>query len=303
VGPALAPPVAGVSAPGVYLPPPVPGRVAWPAGICSPGQAEDALRRAMNGAAPASEQLGALAQKTLETLSAVERAVLAGEPQPVDADPIRKAAVMRLRVAEALASAPPTGGAVDSAALSGILGEIDALLAEVAPILSAAPPELAPALESVRNALVSEAIDFSEAAQRVAVVTAAAPAAAMPRKVAAVRIIENYAEQERPPEARRIWLWVLLGLVFAGVGAYHAQRFLARPKAVEVATVPGAPEGLRLVEAGGKRMLVALPGRKVDSAQVEVFRAQQALKGIEVREVTPGLYALMPAAPAGGGKQ
>jgi hypothetical protein len=289
--------------PVMYVPPPSEPTVDWPGGICTAAEAEDALQRALHGAVEGARPLHDLAMRTLDAISDLERTVLAGEPQPFDAAPIRRAAAMRLRVAEALASAPPAGCPVDAAALSSILGEIDALLAEVAPLLANASEELAPALETIRNTLVSEAIDFSEAAQRASTGKAEAPPAApVQRRATAARIIENYAEASRAPEPRRIWPRVWLAVAFLAVGGYHLRNYLARPMPVEIPTVPGAPEGLRLIQHGNQRTLIALPGRKVDPQQMESFRAQQALKGVEVRELAPGLYALVPAAaPAAGG--
>ncbi len=111
--------------------------------------------------------------------------------------------------------------------------EIDALLAEVAPLLAGAPAELVPALQTIRNALVSEAIDFSEAAQRVATRDRPAPFRwwRSARKAGAARVIENYAERERAPERRRLWPWIGSALsLAAGVGAYHVHRLLTLPK-------------------------------------------------------------------------
>ena len=284
-------------APGVYVPPsPGAPTADWPSGLSTPAQAEDALQRALQGKADPGRPLQALVLKTLESLSELERAVLAGEPQPIDAAPIRKAAVMRLRVAEALASAPPQGSTVDSAALSAIMGEIDGLLAEVAALLGGAPAGLAPALEAIRNSLVREAIDFSEAAQRAAATNpAAAPQPTAPsRRAAQARLIETHSAHELPPEPRRLGAWIALTLVLLLVGGYHVRRYLERPPPADVPTLPGAPEGLRLVEQAGRKTLVARPGKKIDPGQLEKFRAQEELKGNEVREVAPGVFVIHP---------
>ena len=120
-------------------------------------------------------------------VSELERAVLAGEPQPVDGAPIRRAAVMRVRVAVALATAPPAGTAVDEGAVSALLADIDALLSEVNTVTLGAPPELQASLESIRNSLVKEAIDLSEVAQRLAGPAEAAADASAPSVPAAAR--------------------------------------------------------------------------------------------------------------------
>jgi hypothetical protein len=300
--PASGSPPFDLRAPSIYVPPAPVAAVEWPASVTSAAQAEDALKRALQGKADRSLPLHALALKTLETLSDLEKGVLAGEPQPVDAAPIRKSVIIRLRVADGLASVPPTGGKVDAAALSAILGEIDQLLAEVAPLLGSAPAELAPALEAIRNTLVSEAIDFSEAAARVTAAAAQAPAAPVaPKKAATARIVETYSAPEAP-RGRRAWAWFWLVLVALPVGAYQVRGYLYPPKPPPVQTLPGAPEGLQLVENEGHQTLVRVPGKRIDPQQLESFRAQQAQKGIEVRELAPGLYQLVPATPAGGAK-
>ena len=139
----------------------------WPANGPSAVEAADALGRGLAGRFdPRGRPLAAVAD-VVGSLTELERAVFAGVPQAIDTEPIRRAAVMRVRVQVALATAPATGGDVDGVAISALLAEIDALLSDVNVLAQAAPPELQPALEQVRNSLVKEAIDFSEAAHRV----------------------------------------------------------------------------------------------------------------------------------------
>lgn len=139
----------------------------WPANGPSAVEAADALGRGLAGRCdPRGRPLAAVAD-VVGSLTELERAVFAGVPQAIDTEPIRRAAVMRVRVQVALATAPATGGDVDGVAISALLAEIDALLSDVNVVAQAAPPELQPALEQVRNSLVKEAIDFSEAAHRV----------------------------------------------------------------------------------------------------------------------------------------
>jgi len=309
--PATHPGVAVASAaelhvPGMYAPPPAEPRADWPAGICSAAEAEDALQRALGGAVGGSRPLQDLALRTLDALSDLERGVLSGEPQPIDAAPIRRAAVMRLRVADGLASVPPAGSPVDSAALSAILGEIDALLAEVAPLMAAAPEELAPALEAIRNSLVSEAIDFSEAAQRVAPAGAPPPQAAVPlvRRKNEPRILSIQSAQEAELEAaeghRRQVAWIVMAIALALALLYHGWGYLSRPKFVPPPTVAGAPTGSMAGDAlRSGRQLVYSPTGKFDPAEVEKFRTDQELKGNKVEEIAPGVLRITPAGAGG----
>jgi hypothetical protein len=289
--------------PGVYVPPPSEPGAAWPAAISTAAEAEDGLRRALRGAADGARPLHDLALRTLDTLSDLERSVLAGEPHVIDVAPVRKAAVMRLRVAEALASVPPPGTPVDSTALSAVLGEIDGLLAEVAPLLADAPPELAPALEEIRNGLVREAIDFSEAAQRVA--TAPAEAAARPAPVvasgraSAARVVSYDSAQEmelEKSERRRHWLaLVVLGLALTSAAGYHFWDRMARSGVHPPDGVPGAPSNsLSAMGSGNVRMVVSRTG-KFDEAELQRFKTEQELLGNRVEEVSPGVLRISPA--------
>ncbi|HYD41860.1 MAG TPA: hypothetical protein VEB43_13610 [Anaeromyxobacter sp.] len=290
-------PAVNFHAPGVYVPPPPSSAPAadWPSGLSTPAQAEDALRRALQETADPGRPLHALALRTLESLSDLERAVLAGEPQPVDAAPIRRAAVMRLRVAEALASAPPQGSAVDSGALSAMMAEIDGLLAEVAPLLSAAPAELAPALESIRNALVREAIDFSEAAQRTASAVQAPPAAPRAGPAPRARVLSvGGAEADAAPGGRRWPVVALFVLVLVAAAAYHGRRFFS-VKPASISTAPGAPASTLGVESG-RGATVVVPTGKLDPAELEHFKQQQEAQGKQVLERN-GTIVVVPAPP------
>jgi hypothetical protein len=297
-GPAPGSPV--FSQPAMYAPPVTAQRADWPGGTCSVAVAEDALRRALGGLADPSRPLHALAIATLGALSSLERAVLAGEPQAIDATPIRKAAVMRLRVAEALAANPARGTPVDMAALSSILGEIDGLLAEVAALLSGAPAELTPALESVRNALVSEAINFSEAASKLSSGPApvAAPTAFSTRG-ARVLSVETVEPVEPRGRGKQIFMVVVLVLVAAAVGAYHFSNRVRRPSA-PAPTFNGAPAGTVALDKGKVRTLQAPAGSSLDPAHVMEFEAAEKAKGNTVREVVPGVWISEPSGDKGG---
>jgi hypothetical protein len=297
--PAQATPV-DFHSPGVYVAPPSDPKVYWPAGISTAAEAEDGLQRALHGAADGARPLHDLAMRTLESLSDLERAVLSGEPQPIDTAPIRKAAVMRLRVAEALASVPPPGSSVDSTAVSAVLSEIDGLLAEVS-LVSGAPQELPPALEEIRNALVREAIDFSEAASRVAAQPAEPSAAPVTRPAvrgARVLSVTSVPVEDSRWSAKTIALVVLLVLVALGVGAYHVRRMMPRP-VTALKTLAGAPAGTVGTTNRGIQILTRLPGKTIDPAELERFKAAQEAKGNTVQEIAPGTWHVQPAGAKG----
>ena len=282
--------------PPLPLPTPSPmARSAWPAATPSQAEAAEALSRAIAGTLPAGAALGAVAEQVLVSLSALEREVLGGDPQPFDPAPVRAAAVMRLRVAAAVATAPPPGAPVDRDAVQGLLGEIDALLPEVKALVQGAPRDARLGLEAVRNALVREAIAFSEAAGGGA--PAPAPAATpAPRRAAATRVL---APAETTRRRAPIGLLVLLTAVAAGALGYHGWRLHLRPAPVPPASFPGAPEGTLGVDRGASRLLTTLPGRRVDPAELERFRRLEASRGNVLRAVSAGTWVIEPApAPA-----
>ena len=208
---------------------------------------------------------------------------------------------MRLRVAEALGTTPQAGSGIDSAALSGILGEIDALLAEVAPLLAGAPAGLAPALETIRNALVSEAIDFSEAAQRVAAQTASTEAqkpAFVPARVAQTRVlsVEQESEADWAERRRGVRLAVVLAVSVVLVLGYHGYRYWQRAHLPVLTPAVDAPAGLKAPPAGGRGPIVLRPTGKgpIDPAALKRFREQQEAQGKQVFEMENGSILIVP---------
>jgi hypothetical protein len=287
-------------------PPPEPEVIAWPSGGPSSEEAEAALASALGGLADPASPLGAVAAQVAATLSDLERAALEGAPIPLDAATFRRAAGMRVRVAAALASVPPSGTAVDAGALSSMLGEIDSLLSSVAALAKGASQDVIPSLEAVRNGLVKEAIDFSEAAQRVA------PAGAMPAAVRAVsaraaqaRVLSvSAADVDAPRSRRQLGMAVALALALLGAVSFHGYRYVRTQQAIAARpTMPGQPEALLLLRAapGGVRKLVPLPGAQLDRAQLERFRTQQQSMGFEVVELAGGAIEIHPPRPGAGG--
>ncbi|MFY3742834.1 hypothetical protein ACOQFB_02915 [Anaeromyxobacter sp. Red801] len=280
----------------VYVPPPPAARVLWPAQSASAADAQAALERVASGAARPGDALDGLAAGIAGGLSELERAALGDGPMALDPGPIRSAAVMRLRVASARASAPAGGSEVDGAAVQAMLADLDATLAAVNGLAAGAPPDLLPGVEAVRNALVREAIDFSDLAQRIASAGAvAATAARAPARPVQARVIAVSAE----PRPRRSWVpWALLVIAALGAAGYHGWRYQQRQRYVaSLKTLPGAPEGMMLVPAppGAPQLLVPLGGKRPDAAQVERFRALQQARGYEVREIAGGGLEVRPA--------
>jgi hypothetical protein len=292
-------------APVLYAPPPSTGAAGadWPATTPAADQAEAALVRALDGAGAAAG-LDAVAAQVAAGLTDLEREILRGAAAPIDAEPIRRAAVMRVRVAAALASRPRPGTPVDDGAVHAFLAELDALLSAVGAQAASAPAEVQGSLDAIRSALVTEAIDFSEMAQRVAPasappVTADPRPARRPLPVAGLtKVLDFRAREEASGRGRA--LWVLVALAVLGGGGFHLHRYLTRPEPLEIPTLAGAPDGLMLAAQGGKRLLVALPGKRIDPMQLDAFRAKQSAAGIEVREIAPGTWILDPAPSKAG---
>lgn len=268
----------------------------WPTNVPGQGEAADVLALALEGApSPAGSPL--VTGDVVASLSEIELAVLAGKPQPIDPEPIRRAAVMRVRVAAALATVPAQGGEVDGGAVSAFLAEIDALLSDVNALATGAPPEVLPSLEAVRNALVREAIDLSEAVQRASPAgdPAPAPVAARPsprRPQARLLSIERV-----PAGAQRRGLakWIALAVAVALAGSYHGWNWYQR-RATRAAFRVGLPAGFTEIPAapGAPRLLVPSSTEEVpDPAEVARFKAAEEAKGNVVRE-TDGMIFVLP---------
>jgi hypothetical protein len=286
----------------------------WPADVPGPVEAADALGRALAGGAPAGGGALAVVPGVIASLTDLERAILSGEPSPVDAEPVRRAAVMRVRVAAALATAPAPGGAVDAGAVSAFLVEIDGLLSDVSALAAGAPPEVQASIEAVRNALVKEAIDFSEAAQRASPAGALAPAApAAPRaRTGETRVLSMTAAPEEVASPRRQRALVA-GLVVAALAtaAFHGYRYWAGSVRVRQApTLPGAPAGAIATPGdvpnvpNAPKVLHSAGGEAFDRSELKAFAAQEARKGNTVHEIAPGAIMVVPGegAPAPGGR-
>jgi hypothetical protein len=282
------------------------GPAAWPATGPSAAEAEQALRRAL-AAGSDGTPLGVVADRTAAGLSPLERQVFAGGTLEVDAGLIRRAAVLRLRVAVALATRPPKGTVSDSDAVAELLSEIDEVLASVKGLLDQVSPEARISLEAIRNVLVKEAVDFSEACHEVgtAELPLAQAAARGGGRVAEARVLSVHTgvdDEDRPEEQRRRVLPVVVLLVVLALGGgYHAWNQLARPPPQPPRTYEGAPAGTMAVQNGKAYLLVSLPGQKVSAAELEAYRQREAKRGNRVREIGPGTWIIEPAEAGGGG--
>jgi hypothetical protein len=291
----LDPARAADSASGRAAPPP-----AWPAGGPGDDELEDALARGLAGLFDVDSPLRVVTEGVVHGLSPLERSVLSGAPLAIDPQSIRRAALVRLRVAAALASAPPPGTAIDGGAVSAILGEIDGLLSAVGALAPAEPPELKGSLELIRNALVREAIDFSEAAQRLAPSGEVVPAAPRARAAAAGTRVLSVTRGEETGSGKR-WLSVgLLVLAVAGGAAYHVLGVGKPGPLPPPPTVAGAPAnsvalaGSTMSGRPGMTMIRSVDGAPFSADEIRAFSEQELLKGNTVHELSPGVLVVVP---------
>lgn len=306
--PAAAPPaqLAGAEPldprPAVARPPS--GPAAWPANL--PGAEESArlLVAAVAGEALAPGPLAEAAVASARKLSQLERDAVAGNPLPVDPMVVRQATVLRFRVSLALQAAPQSGGQGDAGAVQALLAEIDGVLAELKALEEGAPPAVQPGLDTIRSGLVSEAIDLTEAVQRLAPAPVPQPEAVP--KPAARRPAEKRAavagaaaefeglKERRGGSKALVALLVLSVLAAAG---YHLKERLGPGTAVERPTMPGAP-GNAVAPSnrlGGPRVVVSQDGKPFEREQVERFRKEQAERGNEVIQTSPTTLLVRPA--------
>jgi hypothetical protein len=206
-----------------------------------------------------------------------------------------------------MAHRPPPGTPIDGAAVDELLSEIDGLLGAVKGLLDQAPLEAQASLEAIRNALVKEAVDFSEACH--ALGTTEVPLAPAPQRAsgraATARVLSVNAgvdAEDRPEERRRRLgpLITLVVIVLAGVG-YHLIGAVNAPTKVAPVTYEGAPAGTMALKNGKQYLLVALPGANVNPADLEKYRQYEARRGNRVREVAAGTWSIEPASAGTGG--
>jgi hypothetical protein len=291
------------------LPVPRTAAAIWPATGPSAAEAELALRARLAGKEETSS-LRSVIDQVVAGLSTLERDLFTGGGAPFDAELIRHAAVLRLRAAAALATRPPPRTPVDSVAVAELLSEIDGVLHKVKALVDVATPEQKPQLEAIRNALVREAVDFSEACHEIGTAELplpGAPATARsPGRAAAARVLSSHVgldEEDRPEEVRRRTapLIGLLVVLLLG-GAYHAWRLYSAPPRLPPATYEGAPAGTMAFQNGKASFLKLLPGQVVNAAELESFKQREAKRGNTLRELGDGLWIIEPATAETGAK-
>ncbi len=242
---------------------------------------------------------GTAAAQVAAGLTPLELDVFAGRPTDVAAEPVWRAAVLRLRVGTALVTRPAPGTPADAGAVAALLTEIDGLLGEVKGLLADAPPAVKSALEGIRNALVKEAVDFSEACHQVeaAIVPAKAEVARAAPAVKFLSVRAGEDELEAGERKRGRAVWVLLVVAVLGAGGFHGYRWWKLQSAVaQLKTYPGQPDGMMLLPAppgATTRELMPIKGPP-DRAQVEQFKAQQKLLGKVVTETPAGGLRISP---------
>jgi len=272
----------------------------WPGTVLSRSEAESVLAAAAVGLWP-QEALRPLAERVVASLSDLEMAALRGDPLPVEPGPVCRAAALRWLVTDALERAPAPGSPVDGAVVQAMLGDIDGALAALKGIGEGAAPDVQPALETLRHALVKEAIDLTDVVHRIVpsevVVAKAAPPAAPREARRPPRVITFGAGTEDGSGHGRRGLWIALAMAAAAGAAFHGYRYLARRPLPTPPTLSGAPEGTMgsIDRATGIATLTSTNERPPSPAAVEKFRTQEELKGRVVREMAPGVYLSEPA--------
>ena len=271
----------------------------WPAAVAPAAAAEALLAGTLRGARVSGTATEvAVAARVARVLSPDERAALTGGPVAHDPSMLRAAAALRLRLQLALATVPAAGAPFDGAAAQALLGEVDAALAQVKAAAAAAEPPLAASLDPIRLALVDGGVELAGAHARLTpegVVAPVAPAPA-PAREAAARLLSNSCDDAVTPR-RAARLWVALGLAIAVAAAYHgwarATRRVAPPP-----SLADAPANTLGAERGGTKILSALPGKAVNPAELERFKAAEQAKGNIVKQAGPGTWLIVPATTA-----
>ena len=280
------------------IPPPasVPTAV-WPGTVLSATDGLAVVRAALSGLWP-EQQLRPVTEKVVAALSTAEKAAAQGQKLPFDPAPMRRAVGLRWQVAAAIDTLPPLGTKLDQGAVQAILLGIDEVLAELKEQADDAGPEALRALETVRHALVREAIDLTEALQQVAPaeVVEEITTSRKARRTQAAAVTRMVHATKTVDEGRRQVPWglvVVLVLMVIGAAAYHGYRYVNRPK-LPPSPVSGAPAGTVGVVSPQGKVVVAPAGTRLDPKEVENFKNLERAKGNEVRELVPGTFVVTP---------
>lgn len=211
---------------------------------------------------------------------------------------LRAGTLLRWRLAAALDLLPAAQGQLDQAGLDALLAEVDQTLATLREAVSATP-ELALAVDRACERLTTEALAFSnkvKSAPTAAAASTTAPGAT--KRAAAAGKVTFTRSKEETSERRPKLLYVAFALVVLVVGAYHVSNLL-RSATPDVPTVPGAPPQTAVLldaKTGMMRVMTNAPGGAVTPEQ-KTWLKQQEAKGMQVREVGPGTFMVLPAPP------
>jgi hypothetical protein len=161
-----------------------------------------------------------------------------------------------------------------------------------------AAPEALRAIETVRHALVKEAIDLTEALQQVAppeLVEEITTSRKARRAGAApvTRMVRNTRADDDGPSQVPWGLVVVLVLAVVAAVAYHGQRYVNRAKSV-APPVSGAPSGTAGTLTPQGKVVVVPPGTRADPKEIENFKNLEKAKGNTVRELVPGTFVVTP---------
>ena len=279
----------------------VPPPALWPATAPGEEDAEHILCSALAGLAAAGDPA---LDATLAALTPLEtEALRSAAPQP-DAVSLRRLAALRYRVAFALSTAPAPGSPVDSGGGNLLLTEIDEALPALKGVAEQVPDRAAE-IDAIRNALVKEAVDLSEALHRLQPGAAPAPAPAVrdPRRTTGRMRVDAIPEPHAAGR-KRTGLWIAFGIATLAAAAFHGWNRFLRP---EIAPPPppfGIPAGMTGADAQGSagRLVVRKGGEQTSQVDIEAFRTKEEASGRTVREVAPGVYLSTPSGATGGSR-
>jgi hypothetical protein len=279
------------------------GGAAWPSEVPDGPSSEVRLAAAASAPAAPGDTVGRVAL----SLSDLESRALTGQPVPLDAAVLRHTAALRLRVALALESAPQPGSAHDAAAVQSLLAEIDAVLAALKDVGAALPAPYLAQADALRNVLVKEAIDLTDAVQRIAphAPPPEAPTVAErrpPRREERAAVETEWMPQRTASRGRWLLPALLLASALAAAG-YHGWQLLQKRTLAQRVRYSGAPAGMKAVGSPDAPVLVDEEGKAPHPVVLQQFKEEQAARGKAVLEAGPGVLLVVPQPPpppAGG---
>jgi hypothetical protein len=263
----------------------------WPGNVPNQAQALEVLRgqRTLVVSLPS-------ARKLQEKLTLPEREALQDDGL---ADELRDAVAMRWRLAAAQDLLLSGGGRVDEDALNALLAEVDRTL-EALRAATPASPDLGLAMDRTWETLTQEAVDFSTNVKAASNQPAAPvhPVHAAPKKPAATGKVTFQAAETDPRKQGKartpIWLYALLGVAVVAAGAYHALNATQLPP--QPPAYPGAPANtVVLPDTTTGALVVRSTLVGPPSAELQAWIKHQEAKGMQVKELGPGNYLLMPS--------